>query len=129
MHLLNHLLVTALFSLLLLNPVRAEEVHAAVASNFTAPMKQIVEQFEKSSGHDVTLSFGSSGKLFAQIQNRAPFQVFLSADQQKPEALEKNGLTVPGTRFTYAVGSLAPMQWDPWRCGQPGPTLWTTTPG
>jgi molybdate transport system substrate-binding protein len=107
MHLLYHLLVTALFSLLLLNPVRAEEVHAAVASNFTAPMKQIVEQFEQSSGHDVTLSFGSSGKIFAQIQNGAPFQVFLSADQQKPEALEKKGLTVPGSRFTYAVGSLA----------------------
>lgn len=115
MRLRNRLLVSSLLYLLLFNPLlRAEVIHAAVASNFTAPMKQIVAQFEERTGHDVTLSFGSSGKLFAQIQNGAPFQVYFSADQQKPEALENAGLAAPGSRFTYAVGSLA---------------LWSATPG
>lgn len=87
--------------------VYAEEVHVAVASNFTAAMKEVAAQFEKDSEHTVILSFGSSGKFFAQIQNGAPFQVFLSADQTKPEELEKSGFTVPDTRFTYAIGALA----------------------
>ncbi len=92
--------------LLQINTVHAEEIHAAVATNFTVAMKDIVAQFEKSSGHKVILSFGASGKIFAQIQQGAPFQVFLSADQEKPEALEKMGLSVPGSRFTYALGAL-----------------------
>jgi molybdate transport system substrate-binding protein len=85
----------------------AEEIHAAVASNFTAPMKDIAKQYEEESGNKVILSFGSSGKFFAQIQNGAPFQIFLSADENKPDALEKAGLVVTNTRFTYAIGALA----------------------
>lgn len=97
-----------LLSFLTLNSsTYAEEIHAAVASNFTAPMKDIVKQYEEESGNKVILSFGSSGKFFAQIQNGAPFQIFLSADENKPDALEKAGLIVTGTRFTYAIGALA----------------------
>ncbi|WP_417559241.1 molybdate ABC transporter substrate-binding protein [Marinomonas sp.] len=97
-----------LLSFLTLNSsTYAEEIHAAVASNFTAPMKDIVKQYEEESGNKVILSFGSSGKFFAQIQNGAPFQIFLSADESKPDALEKAGLIVTGTRFTYAIGALA----------------------
>ncbi|WP_244946572.1 molybdate ABC transporter substrate-binding protein [Gallaecimonas pentaromativorans] len=83
----------------------------AVAANFTAPMKQIAQQFEKTSGYKVSLAFGSSGKFFAQIQNGAPYEIFLSADQAKPIAMEKAGLMVPGSRFTYAIGTLA--LWSP----------------
>jgi len=90
---------------------RADEVTVAVASNFTAAMKEIAAAFEQESGHRVRLVFGSSGKFYAQIRNGAPFQVFLSADSAKPQALEQAGLTVPGSRFTYAVGSLA--LWSP----------------
>ena len=89
----------------------AESVTVAVAANFTAPMKAIVAEFEQETGHEVRLSFGSSGKFFAQIVNGAPFQVFLSADDIKPARLEQEGLTVPGTRFTYALGTLA--LWSP----------------
>ncbi|WP_369920599.1 molybdate ABC transporter substrate-binding protein [Marinomonas polaris] len=97
-----------LLSFLVLNSsTYAEEIHAAVASNFTAPMKDIAKQYEEDSGNKVILSFGSSGKFFAQIQNGAPFQVFLSADENKPDALEKAGLIITGTRFTYAIGALA----------------------
>ncbi|MBA55009.1 MAG: molybdate ABC transporter substrate-binding protein [Pseudomonadales bacterium] len=92
----------------------AETVHAAVAANFTTAMKELVTHFEQDSEHKVKLSFGSSGKIFAQIRNGAPFQVFLSADQTKPMALEQAGLTVPHSRFTYAVGALV---------------LWSAKPG
>ncbi len=92
----------------------AEHVNVAVASNFASPIKAIVDAFELSSEHKVSLSFGSSGKFYAQIRNGAPFSVFFSADQAKPIALEKRGLTVDESRFTYAVGQLV---------------LWSPTPG
>jgi molybdate transport system substrate-binding protein len=100
-------LVRLLVLMLWVSIAGAEEVNIAVASNFTAPMKEIVAEFEKSSGHQVRLSFGSSGKFFAQIKHGAPFMVFFSADQAKPQALEKEGLVVPSSRFTYAIGALA----------------------
>ncbi|MEZ5530125.1 MAG: molybdate ABC transporter substrate-binding protein [Porticoccaceae bacterium] len=84
----------------------AAEVSVAVASNFTAPMKEIAAAFEQQSGHRTAVSFGSSGKLYAQIHNGAPFQLFLSADQEKPSALERDGLAETGTRFTYSLGTL-----------------------
>lgn len=87
------------------------EIRVAVASNFMAPMKIIAADFERASGHTVVLTSGSTGKFYAQISNGAPFDVFFSADQEKPEALEKNGLTASGSRFTYAVGALA--LWSP----------------
>ena len=87
--------------------VHASEVTVAVASNFSAPMKEIVAAFEKESGHKAKLAFGSSGKFYAQIRNGAPFDLFFSADQAKPKALEREGMTVAGSRLTYAVGALA----------------------
>ena len=78
----------------------------AAAANFSAPLAVLVEGFEGRSGHRVLVSYGASGRLFAQISNGAPFQVFLSADQDKPARLEAAGMTVGGSRFTYAVGSL-----------------------
>lgn len=78
----------------------------AVAANFTAPMKRIAEEFEKGTGHKAILSMGATGKFYAQIINGAPFDVFLSADDETPAKLEKEGFTVSGTRFTYATGRL-----------------------
>lgn len=92
----------------------AEEINVAVASNFTSAMNDIVAEFEQHSGHKVLLSFGSSGKIYAQIKNGAPFQAFFSADQAKPAALQEDGLVVGHSRFTYAVGALA---------------LWSSKPG
>ena len=93
-------------SLLLTTTAHAEKIMVAVAANFAAPMKAIAADFEKESGHKVVLSFGSSGKFYSQITNGAPFQLFLSADEEKPARLEKDGLVVAGSRFTYAVGTL-----------------------
>lgn len=86
--------------------VFAEDVQVAVAANFSAPMEEIAKAFFKSTGHQLKISTGASGKFYAQIKNGAPFQVFLSADEEKPAQLDKDGLTVQGTRFTYAIGKL-----------------------
>ncbi|TQV73173.1 molybdate ABC transporter substrate-binding protein [Aliikangiella marina] len=86
--------------------VSAERLNVAVASNFLQPMKQIVAEYELSSAHKVNLITGSSGKLFAQIVNGAPFDLFFSADQDKVERLLKIGLADPKHRYTYAIGRL-----------------------
>lgn len=99
--------LSALFvSLLAAASLQAGEVQIAVAANFTAPMQQIATEFAKDTGHKATLSFGGTGKFYAQIVNGAPFEVFLSADDTTPAKLEKEGHAVPGSRFTYAVGKL-----------------------
>ena len=91
----------------------AETTRVAVASNFTDAISSIVERFETSTGHKVTLSFGSTGKHYAQIRNGAPFDAFFAADRRRPELLEEEGVALPGTRFTYAVGKL--VLWSPGR--------------
>ncbi len=87
-------------------PACADEVQVAVAANFTAPMKQIAARFEKDTGHKASLAFGSTGKLYAQVVNGAPFEILLAADNATPARLEKENLAVAGSRFTYAVGKL-----------------------
>ncbi|MCQ4346746.1 molybdate ABC transporter substrate-binding protein [Pseudomonas stutzeri] len=90
---------------------RAAEVQVAVAANFTAPMQAIAAEFERDTGHRALLAFGASGKFYAQIHHGAPFEVFLSADASTPQKLEAEGVAVPGTRFTYAIGTL--VLWSP----------------
>ena len=85
----------------------ADEVQVAVAANFTAPMQKIAAEFEKDTGHKAQLSFGSTGKFYAQIRNGAPFEILLAADDTTPEKLEKEGAGVAGSRVTYAIGRLA----------------------
>jgi molybdate transport system substrate-binding protein len=84
----------------------ADQAQIAVAANFTAPMKAIIAAFEEDTGHEVKTSYGSTGKLYAQIKNGAPFEALLAADQKRPMLLEEEGVAVPGSRFTYAIGAL-----------------------
>lgn len=84
----------------------AAEVSVAVAANFAAPMKIIAQNFERETGHKAVLSFGATGQFYAQIKNGAPFAVLLAADTQTPAKIEKAGLGVAGTKFTYAIGQL-----------------------
>ena len=86
--------------------LRAEEALVAVAANFSAPMQQIAASFQKDTGHQVRMSFGATGGIYAQIKNGGPFDVFLSADQITPQKLEAEGLGVAATRFNYAIGQL-----------------------
>lgn len=92
--------------LIMITSANAAEVIVAVAANFTAPMQKIAPLFEKDTGHKAILSFGSTGAFYAQIKNGGPFQVFLSADDETPLKLEREGYAVGGTRFTYATGKL-----------------------
>jgi molybdate transport system substrate-binding protein len=84
----------------------AEATIVAVAANFTKPMTEIAELFEKTTGHSAKLSFGASGKFVAQIENAAPFEVFLAADDKNTAKLEQSGLAVANSHFTYAIGKL-----------------------
>ncbi len=108
------LLISAFLLSLVCLSASSAEVNVAAATNFTAPMKRIAEAFEKDTGHKVVLSFSSTGRFYAQITNGAPFDVFLSADDDTPARLEKEGAAVAGTRFTYATGRLV---------------LWSAKPG
>ena len=87
--------------------IRAAEVLVAVAANFGAPMRKIAQAFESQSGHTATLALGATGAFAAQIRNGAPFDVLLAADEETPARLEKEGLALAGSRFTYAIGRLA----------------------
>lgn len=84
----------------------AAELRVAVASNFRLAMNELTTRFEAASGHRVNLSFGSTGKHYAQIVHGAPFDAFFAADAERPLRLEREGRIVPGSRFTYAVGRL-----------------------
>lgn len=84
----------------------AAEVRVAVAANFTSTMKALAAKFEAKSGDKVVVSFGSTGKLYTQIVNGAPYDVFLAADTERPQLLVKNGKAVPASLFTYALGRL-----------------------
>ena len=99
--------LTILFTLSFLTlPSQAETTHIAVASNFTVTMKALISAFEKASPHKIKASYGSSGKIYAQIKHGAPFQIFFSADQAKPSALHNAGYA-HSQPFTYAYGALA----------------------
>lgn len=111
---LSHLAVTALAGLITLNSAWADEVQVAVAANFTAPIQAIAKDFEKDTGHKLVAAYGATGQFYAQIKNGAPFEVFLAADDSTPAKLEQEKQTVAGSRFTYAIGTLA---------------LWSAKPG
>lgn len=86
--------------------LHAEEVTVAVAANFSAPVQKIATAFAAATGHKATVVVGSTGKLYAQIKNGAPFQVLLSADDETPTRLGKEGAGVAASQFTYATGRL-----------------------
>lgn len=107
----NGLLVCA--ALLQAPVLHADDIAVAVASNFTGAMRELAAAFETASGHRVMISPGSSGRLYAQVVNGAPYDLVFSADQEKPQQLVADGLAVPESRFTYATGTLVLWSADP----------------
>jgi molybdate transport system substrate-binding protein len=87
-------------------PALAADAQVAVAANFTEPGKEIAAAFKAKTGHTATLSFGASGQFYTQMAHGAPYEVFLSADAERPKKAEDEGLAVKGTRYTYAFGRL-----------------------
>ena len=108
--------VTAVVGLFMLGAgaqASAAQVNVAVAANFTEAAKEIAAGFRKATGHDAVLSFGSTGQLYAQITQGAPFKVFLSADAERPAQAVAAGLALAESRFTYAVGRVVLWSKDP----------------
>lgn len=107
------LLTCCLFASLItaVTPAFAERALVAVAANFVPPFREIALEFEKSTGHRLQVAGGSSGNFYSQIKNGAPFDVFFSADMERPKLLEDEGLGIKDTRFTYAIGRL--VLWSP----------------
>lgn len=103
---ISRTLIAGLLALCISFSAQAEEVQVAVAANFTAPMKVIAADFEKATGHKTVLTFGATGKFYAQISNGAPFDVLLAADEETPAKLEQESRSIVGSRFTYAIGKL-----------------------
>ena len=87
-------------------PAAAGQADVAVAANFTDAAREVADAFESETGHRAVLSFGSTGQLYIQIAQGAPFDIFLAADTARPERAVEEGFGVPGTSFTYAVGKL-----------------------
>lgn len=117
----SRVVLSLLLALALAAPAAGEEAVVAVAANFMEVAERLEADFERASGHSLTFVAGSTGKLYAQIASGAPFDVFLSADRERPERLEKEGLAVAGSRFTYAVGRLTLWSREPGRVGGDGP--------
>jgi molybdate transport system substrate-binding protein len=91
----------------------AAEVQVAVAANFLAPARALEVEFERTTGHALVMIAGSTGQLYAQIVNGAPFDILLAADQERPRLLAEQGAGVPASIFTYAVGRLALWSREP----------------
>src|SRR5271155_5999812 len=102
------LLVFALAGLLtsLAASAEAGQTRVAVAANFTEPAKEIAALFKQKTGHEAVLIFGASGAFYTQITHDAPFQVFLSADAERPKAAVDGGYAGPRSLFTYSIGKL-----------------------
>src|SRR6266478_1051664 len=88
--------------------VRAQgkEIRIAAAADLKFAMGELAETFEKQSGTKVSVTYGSSGNFFSQMQNGAPFDLFFSADITFPQKLEAAGLAEPGTIYEYATGQI-----------------------
>ncbi len=87
--------------------LRAETAVVAVASNFRSTLVDLAPEFERSSGHTLKIVAGSTGLLFAQIVQGAPYDVFLAADEERPLAAIEAGAALQASRFVYASGRLA----------------------
>ncbi|HEX4023244.1 MAG TPA: molybdate ABC transporter substrate-binding protein [Steroidobacteraceae bacterium] len=92
-------------------PVSAAQLHVAVAANFLGTLQKLAPAFARATGNTVVPSAGATGQLYAQITQGAPFDVFLSADTERPQRLQAQHLIVAGSRFTYAVGTV--VLWSP----------------
>lgn len=83
-----------------------ETLNIAVASNFKATLDKITESFEQNSEHQLRIASASTGVLYSQIIHGARFDLFFAADKKRPELLEQQGLSLPGSRFSYAEGRI-----------------------
>lgn len=103
--------LAALLALFALPALGADRALIAVATNFLPTAKQLARAFTDSGGAPLTLTSGATGKLYAQLLNGAPYELFLAADIARPEKLEAADRILPGSRRSYALGTL--VLWQP----------------
>lgn len=112
---MNNPRLLILISLLLVvmgaSKANSGEIRVAVASNFNEAIRALATEFEDKTGHRVVVIFGSTGKHYAQIKHGAPYDIFLAADKVRPKLLDEEGVAIPSSRFTYAIGQL--VLWSP----------------
>lgn len=101
----------------------AGQAQVAVAANFSEPIKAVAAVLEKTTGHTLSITVGATGKLYAQIKNGAPFDLFLAANTAATLALEKDGLAKAGSSFAYANGKLVLWSADPKKVDASGNVL------
>lgn len=92
-------------------PEARSSATVAVATNFKPTFEQLAADFETRTGYEIETVSGSTGKLYGQIIHGAPYDIFLAADQARPEKLVQDGHAAMRDRFTYAIGGLA--LWSP----------------
>lgn len=102
----RRLLLLACLALLFCRLSFAQQITIAAAADLQFAMQDIGQQFQKATGKNVKLVYGSSGNFFQQIQNGAPFDMFFSANLDYARKLEAAGLTVPGSYYQYAKGKI-----------------------
>lgn len=99
--------IAALLGLIVCSFSLAQEpLRIAVAANFKAPLEEIVSLYQKKENTPIDIISGSTGKLYLQIINGAPYHIFLAADDERPAKLESEKWIIPHSRATYAVGQL-----------------------
>ncbi len=101
----NSKILICLFFLFFSTGARAQEITVAVAASVQFPFEELQAEFQRETGVNVKSVIGSSGKLTTQIENGAPFDIFLSADTDYPQALQKEGLTYNPPKI-YGYGTL-----------------------
>src|SRR4051794_6709082 len=103
-------LISGKLSLLILLLVaiscRAQELTVAAAADLRPALDEMTKYFEPASGIHLRVIYGSSGELYHQIQNGAPFDLFLSANAAYPRKLEESGTAMAGTYYEYAQGKI-----------------------
>jgi molybdate transport system substrate-binding protein len=119
----SHTLTAVLLTFGLAHNALADQIHAAVAANFTSPFKALAASFEQTSGHTVIASFGATGKFYSQITQGAPFDIFFAADRKTPEKLVTEGHAVNDSLYTYAFGKLVLWSPDPAKVDAEGKVL------
>lgn len=103
----SQFLVLSVWLILQSNAISADTIRIAVASNFHPTLTRLIQVLLLESSHDFDVISGSTGVLYAQIENGAPFDIFMAADKSRPALLDAHGLIEPGSRKTYAIGQLA----------------------